>query len=73
MIQINTNHLHRFKKNRIEYLYMVSQGIYLAFDIDSLEYKGIEMFYFPNDIKLIEKECDTKLNELISKDILILI
>ena len=31
------------------------------------------MFYFPNDIKLIEKECDTKLNELISKDILILI
>jgi hypothetical protein len=52
---------------------MVSRGIYLAFDIDSLEYKGIEMFYFPNDIKLIEKECDTKLNELISKDILILI
>lgn len=42
MIQINTNHLHRFKKNRIEYLYMVSRGIYLAFDIDSLEYKGIE-------------------------------
>lgn len=73
MIQINNTQLHRFKKTRLEYLYQVSKGIYLAFDIDSLEYIGIEMFYFPNDIKLIEKECDNKLNELISKNILILV
>lgn len=73
MIQINTNHLHRFKKNRIEYLYMVSRGIYLAFDINTLEYIGIEMFYLPKNQRLIDKVCEIKLNELISKDILILI
>lgn len=70
MIQINTNHLYRFKKTRCEYLYMVSKGIYLAFDIDSLEYIGIELFYLPKNPKLIDKVCDIKLNELISKDIL---
>lgn len=73
MIQINTNHLHRFKKTRCEYLYMVSKGIYLAFDIKSLEYIGIELLYLPHNQIKIEKECDIKLNELISKDILILL
>ena len=73
MIQINNTQLHRFKKNRIEYLYMVSKGIYLAFDINTLEYIGIEMFYLPKNQRLVDKVCDTKLNELISKDILILV
>lgn len=73
MIQINTNHLHRFKKTRCEYLYMVSKGIYLAFDIKSLEYIGIELFYLPKNQMIVDKACDNKLNELISKDILILI
>lgn len=73
MIQINTNYINRFKKTHCEYLYMVSRGIYLAFDINTLEYIGIELFYLPKNPKIIDKECDTKLNELISKDILILI
>ena len=73
MIQINNTQLHRFKKTRCEYLYMVSKGIYLAFDIESLEYIGIEMFYLPKNPKLIDKVCDMKLNELIYKDILIVI
>lgn len=73
MIQINTNYINRFKKTRCEYLYMVSKGIYLAFDIESLEYIGIEMFYLPKNQRLVDKECDNKLNELISKDILILV
>ena len=76
MIQINSTQLHRFKKTRCEYLYMVSKGIYLAFDIESLEYIGIEMFYYPKNLKnlrLIDKVCDIKLNELISKDILMII
>jgi hypothetical protein len=73
MIKINPNQLHRFKKTRCEYWYMVSKGIYLAFDIDSLEYIGIELFYLPHDPKLIDKVCNDKLNDLISKDILIVI
>lgn len=73
MIQINNTQLHRFKKTRCEYLYMVSKGIYLAFDIESLEYIGIEMFYLPHDPKIIDKQCDNKLNDLISKDILMVI
>lgn len=72
MIKINTNYIDRFKKTRCEYLYRVTKGIYLAFDIESLEYIGIEMFYLPKNPKLIDKVCDMKLNELISKDILIL-
>lgn len=73
MIQINKNHINRFKKIRCEYLYMVSKGIYLAFDIESLEYIGIEMFYLPHNQKIVDKLCDNKLNDLISKDILILV
>lgn len=73
MIQINKNQLHRFKKLNCEYLYMVSKGIYLAFDIESLEYIGIEMFYLPKNPKIVDKLCDIKINELISKDILMVI
>lgn len=73
MIQINTNQLHRFKKTRSEYLYMVSKGIYLAFDIDSLEYKGLYLFYLPKNQRIVDKLCDEKINELISKDILMVI
>lgn len=73
MIRINNQYLNRFKKNNCEYLYMITKGIYLAFDIESLEYIGIEMFYLPKNPKLIDKVCDMKLNELISKDILMII
>lgn len=52
---------------------MVSRGIYLAFDINTLEYIGIELFYLPQNQKVVDKLCDKKLNELISKDILILL
>lgn len=72
MIRINNQYLNRFKKTRYEYWYMVSKGIYLAFDIDSLEYIGIEMFYLA-DPKIYNPLVDKTLNELISKDILILI
>lgn len=72
MIQINTNYLHRFKKTKHEYLYMICKGIYLAFDIDSLEYKGLYLFYLPSNQKLIDRISNNKINELISKDILIL-
>lgn len=73
MIIINNNQLHRFKKTHCEYLYMVSKGIYLAFDIKSLEYIGIEMMYLPHNYISVNKVCDIKLNDLISKDILMVI
>ena len=73
MIIINNNHIHRFKKTHCEDLYMVSRGIYLAFDIKSLEYIGIEMMYSPHNYISVNKVCDTKLNELISKYILMVI
>lgn len=73
MIQINSTQLHRFKKTRNEYLYNVSNGIYLAFDIKSLEYKGLYLFYLPKNQMIVDKLCNEKINELISKDILILV
>lgn len=72
MIQINSIQLHRFKKTKSEYLYMVSKGIYLSFDVKSLEYKGLYLLYLPKNPNIVDKQCNDKINELISKDILIL-
>ena len=68
MIIINKNYLHLFKKLKREYIYPVKNGIYLAFDIDTLEYLGIEMFYLaPFSTQTI---CDDKLKLLLSLDVL---
>lgn len=69
MILINKAYLDRFKKIHCEYLYSVTKGIYLAFDLD-LQYIGIEMFYLPYNQKEIDKQCESVLNELLSKGIL---
>lgn len=68
MIVINKNYLHLFKKLKREYIYPVKQGIYLAFDIDTLEYLGVEMFY--SAPISIENTCDDKLKLLLSLDVL---
>lgn len=70
MIYINKGYLHLFKKLHCEYMYSVSKGVYLAFDKDNLEYIGIELFYLPHNPKEVDKQCDIKLNELLSKGIL---
>ena len=67
MILINKNYLNLFKKLNREYIYPVKHGIYLAFDIDTLEYLGIEMFYLPPNN--VSKVCDDKLKLLLSLDI----
>lgn len=69
MIYINKAFLHLFKKMNHEYIYTVSKGIYLAFNLD-LQYIGIEMFYFPYNQKEIDKQCYITLNDLLSKGIL---
>lgn len=68
MIVINKNYLNLFKKLKREYIYPVKQGIYLAFDIDTLEYLGVEMFYSASDKVL--SECDEKVKQLLALDIL---
>ena len=68
MIVINKNYLHLFKKLKREYIYPVKQGIYLAFDIDTLEYLGVEMFYLAPII--IQDVCDNKLRQLLSLGVL---
>ena len=68
LIIINKNYLYLFKKLKREYIYPVKQGIYLAFDIDTLEYLGIEMFYLAPIT--IQDVCDNKLNRLLSLGVL---
>ena len=68
LIVINKNHLNLFKKLKREYIYYVQNGIFLAFDIDTLEYVGVEMFYSASDKVL--SECDEKVKQLLALDIL---
>lgn len=68
LIVINKNYLHLFKKLKREYIYPVQNGIYLAFDRDTFEYIGVEMFYLAPIS--IEKACDNKLKQLLSLGVL---
>ena len=69
-MKINKSYLHLFKKVRSEYLYKVVNGIYLAFDIKSLEYIGLEMYYLPKDIEYIENKAHKLLNILMYNEII---
>ena len=70
MIRINKTQINRFKRNNCEYLYYVSRGLFLAFDLNTLEYIGIELYYLPANYDKVSFKCDEKIKELISKDIL---
>lgn len=69
MLKINKAYLNQFKLSHHEYLYPVSRGIYLAFDDETLEYIGIELFYLA-DPKKYNNLVDETLNSLISINIL---
>ncbi len=69
MIRINKNYIDKFYKNRLEYLYPLSKGLYLAFDSETLEYIGIEEFYLADPKKVNKMESDL-LELLVSRDIL---
>ena len=70
MIYINRNYLNHFKSFSHLYNYMVSTGVWLTFDVNTLEYIGVNVFYEVRDYKGINIRCEKKLNELISKGIL---
>lgn len=65
-MRINKIYLSKFKKYSYGYLFMVKRGVFLLFDKDTLEYKGIF-----NIISYKEnKELDQLLDKLIALDYL---
>lgn len=65
-MRINKIYLNKFKKYSYGYLFMVKRGVFLLFDKDTLEYKGIF-----NIISYKEnKELDQLIDKLIALDYL---
>lgn len=57
-MKLNSNYLNRFKYMGHHYYFMVSNGIFLTFDTDTLEYTGINTIYNISDKTLVEKETE---------------
>lgn len=65
-MKINKIYLDKFKRFSYGYMFMVKRGVFLLFDKDTLEYKGIfTMFNYKED-----KELDNTINRLIALDYL---
>lgn len=66
-MKINKLYIDKFKLLHNEYLYPVKKGIYLAFDKDTFDYIGVELFYL---IKYgdIEKDINDTLHKLMILD-----
>ena len=66
MMKINKVYLNKFKKYSYGYMFMIRRGVFLLFDKDTLEYKGIF-----NIIPYKEnKELDQVLDKLVALDYL---
>lgn len=65
-MKINKIYLNKFKKYSYGYLFMIKRGVFLLFDKDTLEYKGIFSIipYKEN------KQLDQVLDKLIALDYL---
>ena len=57
-MKLNSNIIHRFKPMGHHYYIGVSNGIFLTFDSDTLEYTGINTIYNVSDKTLVEKETE---------------
>lgn len=65
-MKINKIHLEKFKRFSYGYMFMVKRGVFLLFDKDTLEYKGIfNMIPYKED-----PELDELINKLVSLDYL---
>lgn len=65
-MKINKIYLSRFKKFSYGYMFMVKRGVFLLFDKDTLEYKGIfSMIPYKEN-----KELDDILDRLVALDYL---
>ena len=58
-MKINKIYLEKFKKFSYGYMFMVKRGVFLLFDKDTLEYKGI--------FNIIPYKENPELDELINK------
>lgn len=65
-MKINKIYLSRFKKFSYGYMFMVKRGVFLLFDKDTLEYKGIFTVYNYKE----DKELDEVINRLVALDYL---
>lgn len=70
MIRINRLYIDRFKYFGNSYNFQVMNGVWLSFDKNTLEYVGYELFGHFYHLDFISKECNTKINELLAKDLL---
>ena len=65
-MRINKIYINKFKKVSYGYLFMIKRGIFLLFDKETLEYKGLlNMYSYKED-----KEFDDIINRLIALDYL---
>lgn len=65
-MKINKLYINRFKKFNYGYMFMVKRGVFLLFDKDTLEYKGIfNMIPYKED-----KELEELVNKLVALDYL---
>ena len=65
-MKINRIYLEKFKKFSYGYMFMIKRGVFLLFDKDTLEYKGIfNMIPYKED-----KELDEIIDKLIALDYL---
>lgn len=67
MLRINQAYIDRFKRNGKNLFYLVSPGVYLSFDGDTLDYVGVEFYFTPGLNSKINYKAEKKLVELISK------
>lgn len=65
-MKINRIYLDRFKKFSYGYMFMIKRGVFLLFDKDTLEYKGILNMYPYKE----NKEYEEVVNRLIALDYL---
>lgn len=65
-MKINKIYVDRFKKVSYGYLFMIKRGVFLLFDKDTLEYKGILNMYPYKE----NKEYEDTINRLIALDYL---
>lgn len=65
-MRINKIYLSRFKKFSYGYMFMVKRGVFLLFDKDTLEYKGVFTVYNYKE----DKELDEVINRLVALDYL---
>ena len=65
-MKINKIYLEKFKRFNYGYMFMVKKGVFLLFDLVTLEYKGIFTVYNYKE----DKDLEDTINRLVSLDYL---